>query len=385
MRISYLLESVGKTGGNVVIFNHITAFAAAGHDIQVVTPYGCESWKDFSRKMDTTSRRVGYFGVWGGLKWFQVELRRLLPRFEAWFSRTIRGSPGVRAEFIRRRLIRFCPPSDIVIATHSLTSFAAADLPFSAICFYHMQGYEPWFSDDPEFAEIAEKSYNLPLLRIANCSWLAQKIESLGLPIAGIVAPGLNHSIFYSSEPLPCSVDKLVQPLKIVSYCDPRPLKGWHDSVVAMQNVFASLNGVMAIEWSVFGHGLSHECPVPVIHHGFLSHQALSELYRSADIVFIPSWFESFPLQPIEAMACGAAVVTTRIGTEDYAHNAETALVVEPRQPLILAEAILKLATDDVLRGRLAANGKLKSAEFTWERSARQLFDIVLPSTSSRH
>jgi len=41
--------------------------------------------------------------------------------------------------------------------------------------------------------------------------------------------------------------------------------------------------------------------------------------------------YESFPLFPLEAMACGLAVITTAPGTEDYAVNQENCLVVEPK------------------------------------------------------
>lgn len=45
------------------------------------------------------------------------------------------------------------------------------------------------------------------------------------------------------------------------------------------------------------------------------------------------SWYEGFPFPVLEAMSCGAAIVTTNHGTEDYALNEHNALVVPPKCP----------------------------------------------------
>jgi glycosyltransferase involved in cell wall biosynthesis len=99
----------------------------------------------------------------------------------------------------------------------------------------------------------------------------------------------------------------------------------------------------------------------------------LAELYSEADLIFVPSWFESFPLQPIEAMACGTAVVTTKIGTEDYARDNDTAIVIEPRNSNSLAFAIINLINDVDLRNRISRAGLRESQKFTWEHSAKEI------------
>ena len=73
------------------------------------------------------------------------------------------------------------------------------------------------------------------------------------------------------------------------------------------------------IEWRVYGDTTNeaHETNTSYVPLGFLFPAQLSEEYR-ADILLSASWYESFPLFPIEAMACGLPAITTQLGTEDY-------------------------------------------------------------------
>lgn len=376
MKIAYLLESVGRTGGSVVLYKHMAALQDAGHSVVVVTPYGSRDWTNFANESSSSSS-YGYFGHWGFLKTMQVGMRRKFPAAESLLSSIVRGTPERRERLITRRLLQNCPEADIVVATHSFTAPAAAQLNHRARCFYHMQGFEPWFSDDPRFSAVSTRTYHLPLTRIANCSWLASHLLTIGSHAHAIVHPGVDHSIFNAVGRTARDVSDSGT-IRIVSYCDPRPLKGWQDSVAAMATVIEDSSATRRVEWHVFGHGSSSNCPVPVTHHGFLTHEQLASLYRSADILFVPSWLESFPLQPLEAMACGAAVVTTKTGTEDFAIHNETALVVPPKAPDVLAREILRLVKDSKLRVRLASSGQLMASSFTWERSISQLFATVL-------
>lgn len=93
-------------------------------------------------------------------------------------------------------------------------------------------------------------------------------------------------------------------------------------------------------------------------------------------MVICPSWYESFPLPPLEAMACGTPVVTTRIGTEDYAFNEKNCLVVPPRNPKAMAEAILRLLDDESLQERFKKEGLKTARQFTYDRTVDRLEEL---------
>jgi glycosyltransferase involved in cell wall biosynthesis len=73
--------------------------------------------------------------------------------------------------------------------------------------------------------------------------------------------------------------------------------------------------------------------------------------YSSADVFVLPSISraEAFGLVALEAMACGVPIVTTELGTGTSYHNVhgQTGLVVNPKDPKVLAEAIKTICEND--------------------------------------
>lgn len=373
MRITYLMESVGATGGNVVLFHHMEALARDGHQVRLLSPYGQTDWA--AGTLEQNSQPRGYDGAWRLAKAAQRRLRRSFPGLERSAQRAFHGDPLQHWAKITRRLVSNWRDADITIATHSFTAHAAALVANRSRAFYHMQGYEPWFSEDQRFQAIAELSYKLPLIKIANCQWLREQVQKLSRDEVKLVRPGLDHGVFHPRDEMASRREQRAarNQVRIVSYADPRPFKGWRESLEAMRQVFAEAGARYEIQWTVFGSLTDTGTAVPLEHRGFLTHAQLAELYGDADLVFVPSWFESFPLQPIEAMSCGAAVVTTRLGTGDFARHDDTAAVVEPRDPAALARAILGLIEDPARRRRIADNGQQEALRFTWEQSAAEV------------
>ena len=105
---------------------------------------------------------------------------------------------------------------------------------------------------------------------------------------------------------------------------------------------------------------------------GFLSY---------VDVLVFPSWVEGFGLPPLEAMACGAAVIVTDSGgVREYARDGENSLVVAPGDAAAIARAIERLAlgTDAAaLRQRLARAGRATALAYPVERFANACADEI--------
>ena len=100
-----------------------------------------------------------------------------------------------------------------------------------------------------------------------------------------------------------------------------------------------------------------------------------STLMAGARLLAYPSLYEGFGLPPLEAMSVGVPVVTTTAGAIPEVVG-EAALLVAPRDPPALAEAILAAATDTATRDRLIGAGVERARLFSWQRSGRQLADL---------
>src|SRR2546428_168743 len=85
----------------------------------------------------------------------------------------------------------------------------------------------------------------------------------------------------------------------------------------------------------------------------------LAAVYSSCEIYLCPSWDEGLGMPPMEAMACGAAVVTyDNGGCRDYARDGETALVARRRDIGDLAAKLERLVVDESLRARRALGAR---------------------------
>ena len=98
----------------------------------------------------------------------------------------------------------------------------------------------------------------------------------------------------------------------------------------------------------------------------------LAEVYREADVLlFTSEWDEPFGLTPVEAMACGTPVVGTATGgSATFLVDEVTCLRYAPGDARALADAVVRLADDDELRGRLVAAGTQVAGELTTDRLA---------------
>jgi glycosyltransferase involved in cell wall biosynthesis len=90
---------------------------------------------------------------------------------------------------------------------------------------------------------------------------------------------------------------------------------------------------------------------------------------RAADVYVHASRADTFPSGVLEALACGTAVVASRIGGIPEQVREETGVLVEPGDPEALAAALELLLGDPLLRERLAAAGAVDARQrFSLER-----------------
>jgi glycosyltransferase involved in cell wall biosynthesis len=108
---------------------------------------------------------------------------------------------------------------------------------------------------------------------------------------------------------------------------------------------------------------------------GYVPHEDLPALYTGARIFAYPSYHEGFGLPVLEAMRCGAAVVTSNVSSLPEVAG-DAALQVAPEDEVALADALLRLATDETLRALLSRRARARAEEFSWERCARETLRV---------
>ena len=98
-------------------------------------------------------------------------------------------------------------------------------------------------------------------------------------------------------------------------------------------------------------------------------------LYARASIFAFPSLDEGFGIPVLEAMAWGVPVITSD-GSALAELGRDAALLVDPRKADEIANALVSLIQNESLRETLIRAGKLRAAEFTWEKAVRKTHEV---------
>jgi glycosyltransferase involved in cell wall biosynthesis len=112
-----------------------------------------------------------------------------------------------------------------------------------------------------------------------------------------------------------------------------------------------------------------------VVKIGHIPDGALASLYRRANAFVFPSLAEGFGLPVVEAMACGAPVVTSRVSSLPEV-SGDAALLVDPEDTDEIAAAIARLLADRRLHQRLRDRGLERARSYAREAVVPRLFEV---------
>ena len=120
-----------------------------------------------------------------------------------------------------------------------------------------------------------------------------------------------------------------------------------------------------------------------VVFAGYVPRADMPALYNAAAAFALPALYEGFGLPVIEAMACGAPVLTSNVSaTAEVA--GEAALLVDPHSVRDISDGLRRILTDDVLRARLARDGRARAAQFSWDRAAEETRNVYLQAAARK-
>jgi glycosyltransferase involved in cell wall biosynthesis len=108
---------------------------------------------------------------------------------------------------------------------------------------------------------------------------------------------------------------------------------------------------------------------------GYLGDDELRALYSACRSMVYPALYEGAGLPTLEAMACGAPVITTNTpAISEMAAN--KARLFSPSDFRALAQHIVELLTTPAARESMSREGIHHAARFTWERAARETMGV---------
>lgn len=155
-----------------------------------------------------------------------------------------------------------------------------------------------------------------------------------------------------------------------------RLLEAWRVAVKEVpEDVVLVVAGARGM-WRVFGDVTLERIPNRVVFTGYVPDDRLPALYSGATAFVYPSLYEGFGLPTLEAMACGTPVVTSSTSSLPEVVG-DAALMVDPLDVDDIAAALVRVVSEEHLRGRLVDAGFERAAQFTWERAATETLDLL--------
>lgn len=108
---------------------------------------------------------------------------------------------------------------------------------------------------------------------------------------------------------------------------------------------------------------------------GYIEDDDLVPLYSAASVVAMPSLYEGFGLPVLEAMACGATVVTSNVSSLPEVAG-DAAILVDPLSVESIADGVRTAISGPELRATQGRAAMQRAGQFTWTRTARETMAV---------
>lgn len=219
---------------------------------------------------------------------------------------------------------------------------------------YHYEVHE-----EAEIKLLVDSAFSRPFKRMTLCRTTARDLAQRGITAEGVLFLGIDPMIFHPSG-------GARREKSVVLYWGLEPRKGAAVGLKAMEMVRARfpqapIRILCPDERAFLPSGFDRAAAV--------SDLEMADLFRSNAIFVYPSLKEGFGLPPLEAMACGSAVVATRVGAvEEFSTHRKDAYLVPPGDAEALAAGVVELLENDGLRRSLGENAAARALDFTWSR-----------------
>ena len=114
-----------------------------------------------------------------------------------------------------------------------------------------------------------------------------------------------------------------------------------------------------------------------VVFLGKRDQDKLPYYYSAAELVVMPSHYESFGMVALEAMACGTPVIASEVGGLAYlVRDGETGFTIPDQEPEELCDKISWLLNDRELHETMSARAVEYAQDYAWEKVAKQIVEV---------
>lgn len=259
--------------------------------------------------------------------------------------------------------------SDVVIATAAITVGTTYNLfRKKAKLVYFIQGYENWSISTKQLY----KTYNMGFKKIVIAKWLKQIVDKHSKNPAIYVPNSLDTTRYQVINPI-----SKRNKFKIGMLYHDNPVKGAKYGLKALQIVHKRYP---QLKVKMFGTAPTPKnLPDWIDYTRNATQEETINIYNSISIFLCSSIEDGFGLTGLEAMSCGAALVSSKNGgVNEYANDGKNALLAPVKDARTLANHIIELIEKDNLRQELAINGEKQAQNYSFSVAYKKFKDAIL-------
>lgn len=353
MNISIVLPFLPKTpgGGIKVVYEYANYLALQGNYIQIYCLEG----------------GVGTLNNYPILKNIRSLLLKIIVpvRKGIWFT----FCNKVKFKVIKEICDNEINDADIVMATAVETAESVSRLNFSkGRKFYLIQDYENWYVDD----EYVNYTYQLGLNNIVVSKWLKEIVDKYSNEPSFLLSNAIDSTVFKCE----CPANKR-EKYTLAFHYRSAVHKGSQYAIEAIRILNEKYKDLKV--YVVSSGEIDVDLPKCCISFIGISPEKVSEINNKVQVFMCSSIEEGFGLPGLEAMACGAALVSTNYsGVREYAEDGVNSLLSPIKNADMLAENIIKLFEDEKLRNQIVLNGMKTAQSRTLLANGQTLMNLFL-------
>ncbi len=345
MKITFLTPHLRIAGGVRILLMYAAFLSERGHEVRI-----------YVQSTNRVRREIANFFQIGGPRWVG----------------DLHGARVVRVQdFTEENLW----DADILVSTTFDNTLKVESLSQrKGKKVYLLQHDEGLYHGDRELADTA---YRGSATKVVVSSWLNEVLRERAHTEGMLLLNPIDHGQFYEVPGLRKNAEEIWVLLLAHSYA-------WKGTKEGAEIVNRLQKKYPHVRLAVFG---VREKEAPAFQHDVyyfnLPQNKLREIYSQSHIYLCPSWDEGFGLPSIEAMECGAMLVTyDNGGSRDFAFHEKTALVAKRRDIGDLEAQLERAITDRTLRESIARNGKEFADSLPgWEERTNE-FESILKKLS---
>lgn len=228
--------------------------------------------------------------------------------------------------------------------------------------FYLIQDYENWNISDSELID----TYKLGFKNIVVAKWLKKIVDLYSQNESILIPNAIDTTVYKETTPIQNRTNHTIALLYHES-----PHKGLKNAFKVLDRLKQKYPDLKVI---MFGKFPKPELPNWITYYKGASQKKTVEIYNSVKVFLCSTIEEGFGLTGIEAMACGACLVSTDYrGVREYAINNYNSLLSPVGDIDAQVKNVIHIFEDEKLQQKISSNGMQHVKKFKWSEAMKKL------------